>query len=157
MTTTNHALAGAIIAVAVRQPVLAVVLAFISHFLMDALPHFGIQIENNDVRTRNDRPLFKWVTTRIDVAGTIIAVVLLPILLRPRIAWPLTLACILAAIAPDLIWVYRFIRELKTGKLGRKSVFSKFHKWIQWGEYPWALVFDICWFVGCLILVSRFV
>jgi len=41
MTITNHVLAGAIIGLTVSNPVAAIVLAFASHFVLDALPHFG--------------------------------------------------------------------------------------------------------------------
>src|SRR3989344_3470564 len=41
MTITNHVLAGSIIGLIVKEPILAVTIAFASHFVMDALPHFG--------------------------------------------------------------------------------------------------------------------
>ena len=41
MTITNHLLAGSLIGLTVAQPALAIALAFASHFVMDALPHFG--------------------------------------------------------------------------------------------------------------------
>ncbi|MFZ1324307.1 MAG: hypothetical protein WAQ57_04090 [Candidatus Saccharimonadales bacterium] len=41
MHTVNHAAAGAGIALAVRQPLLALPLALASHFVLDALPHYG--------------------------------------------------------------------------------------------------------------------
>ena len=45
MTATNHALTGATIATLVRQPYLAIPLAFLSHFFCDALPHFDIKFK----------------------------------------------------------------------------------------------------------------
>jgi hypothetical protein len=33
--------AGAIIALAISQPLIALPLAFVSHFVLDALPHYG--------------------------------------------------------------------------------------------------------------------
>lgn len=41
MTITNHLLAGSVLALAIHQPVLALPLAYASHFIMDAIPHFG--------------------------------------------------------------------------------------------------------------------
>jgi hypothetical protein len=41
MTATNHAITGAIIAVVIDKPVIALPLALLSHFAQDALPHFG--------------------------------------------------------------------------------------------------------------------
>jgi hypothetical protein len=42
MTGFNHGMAGAVIALTVKQPVLAVPLAFLSHFATDMIPHFGL-------------------------------------------------------------------------------------------------------------------
>ncbi len=41
MTGFNHAVTGALIAGAVGNPFLAIPLAFASHFVLDAIPHFG--------------------------------------------------------------------------------------------------------------------
>jgi hypothetical protein len=60
----------------------------------------------------------------------------------------------LTAVAPDLVWVYRFFKELKTGKLGPKSLFSKFHKWIQWGEFPKGMFIDAIWLCASLAVVA---
>jgi len=43
MTITNHILAGAIIGAVIKEPALALPIAFASHFVMDALPHFGYE------------------------------------------------------------------------------------------------------------------
>jgi len=46
MTLTNHLLAGAALAKLLPLP-LAIPLAFLSHFVLDALPHFGfVNIED---------------------------------------------------------------------------------------------------------------
>jgi hypothetical protein len=42
MTGFNHGMTGAAIALAVKQPALAVPLAFLSHFVTDMIPHFGL-------------------------------------------------------------------------------------------------------------------
>jgi hypothetical protein len=41
VSITNHLLAGAAIAYAIDKPLPVLLLAFASHFVMDALPHFG--------------------------------------------------------------------------------------------------------------------
>ena len=46
MTATNHALTGAIIGLVIGEPVLAIALAFASHFICDALPPVGSQDPN---------------------------------------------------------------------------------------------------------------
>ena len=42
MTASNHAATGALVAVAVSQPYIAVPLALAAHFAMDGIPHFGL-------------------------------------------------------------------------------------------------------------------
>src|SRR5687767_11983718 len=41
MTGLNHVLTGSAIAIAIQQPLLVAPLAFLSHFILDSLPHFG--------------------------------------------------------------------------------------------------------------------
>jgi len=41
MLITNHVLAGSIIGLTVKEPSLAIIIAFASHFVMDMMPHFG--------------------------------------------------------------------------------------------------------------------
>ena len=42
MTGFNHGMTGAVIALTVKKPELAIPLSFLSHFAQDAIPHFGI-------------------------------------------------------------------------------------------------------------------
>ena len=44
MTATNHVATGVLIAVVVPDPWVALPLAFASHFVCDALPHFDMQL-----------------------------------------------------------------------------------------------------------------
>ena len=41
MTTANHLVVGAIIGVAIKQPLVALPVAYGSHFVLDALPRYG--------------------------------------------------------------------------------------------------------------------
>jgi hypothetical protein len=154
MTTTNHALAGAIIAQIVPIPGLAVLLAFFSHFVMDALPHFGIPIQNDDVWARNNRTIFKFIS-RLDTVITFALFVISSWLSTGGADWKTVFACMFAAIFPDLVWVYRFIKEQKTHKVLPKSWFSKFHAWLQWGERPWGWVIEAVWFFASLAVLWR--
>lgn len=137
MTAVNHAVTGALIAVAVREPVLAVPLAFLSHFVLDALPHFGIK---KSAQERNKKKLF-WGVQAVDL-----------ILLTMFFTWLvfflhlanllLILICSFAAMSPDLIWVYRFFREIKTKIETEGNMFVRFHRRIQRFERPWAIVLE---------------
>ena len=41
MTIANHVIAGSIIGLTIKEPILAIIVAFTSQFAMDMLPHFG--------------------------------------------------------------------------------------------------------------------
>ena len=155
MTATNHAVTGAVIAAVVRQPLWAVPLAFLSHFVMDAIPHFGIDEAGDDVHARNRQPAFKWVL-RIDMVLAPLCLMFLPWLLQDIVAWYVTLACSLAAMAPDLVWVYRYFREIRTGGLIPKNRFSRFHSWLQ-HERPRGIVLEIGWLLASLVVVAKLI
>ncbi len=46
MRAINHAMTGAVIGLAITAPVVAMPIAFFSHFALDALPHFGFAKAN---------------------------------------------------------------------------------------------------------------
>jgi hypothetical protein len=144
MTITNHALTGALIAVSVGQPAIAVPLAFASHFVLDAIPHFGI---SKDLNKRNQSRLFNTIL----IVDMIIAscLFLLAIWLHSVFAVSLLAvwAAMFAAICPDLIWGYRFYRE-KHGETDiPMNLFSRFHSRIQWFERPTGLSVEFAWMV----------
>lgn len=142
MTATNHVITGAVIAIVIKSPVLAIVLAIVSHFALDALPHFGIH--EDDVLKRNEHWLFRRIVT-IDTALTIVALVLLPILLR-NIVFPwVTVMVMIAALVPDLLWIPHFMHEIKHKVVRRRSRFLQFHQNIQWSETPEGLLVEIVW------------
>lgn len=136
MTGLNHTLTGAVIAVWVKDPGLAIPLSFISHFILDALPHFGVHYD--DIFERNRDRYFKMVT-RTDFFFTLGLVIVMPALLHTVVDWKVTLACMLAAIAPDFIWMYRFWYEVRHGRVLPRSRFSRFHKAIQRYERVWGI------------------
>jgi small basic protein len=47
MFVTNHALAGAAIGATVRRPVAALLVGVASHFVMDAVPHWGVRNDHS--------------------------------------------------------------------------------------------------------------
>lgn len=154
MTATNHVLTGAAIALAVKQPGIAVPLSFLSHFALDALPHFGVPLV--DVFERNAKRSVR-IVIPVDVILTVTAFVVLTFLVHASVASWVVLACMAAAYAPDSVWAYRFVREIKTRQWRPGSWFSRFHEFIQWGEREWGIWVELAWLVMICSVIARIV
>lgn len=141
MTASNHVVAGAVIAAAIPQAAVAIPLAFISHFVMDALPHYG----DNDNHSWLNRH-FKYVLG-IDLLITI--VILATLAVAQPIGWVLLVICGLVAVSPDILWVPYFLADLKHEQR-EHSRLAKLLKWIQWGEHPWGIYIELA-ALGALI------
>lgn len=125
MTATNHALAGATIGLFVAQPIIALPLAFISHFVLDLIPHFGLDEYGGHKRNRK---LFHKILY-FDALFLCLILISLFIMNAPLIIY----ACIFLAGSPDFVWAYRYLLKEKIGKTraSKMSIFSKFHSKIQ--------------------------
>jgi purine-cytosine permease-like protein len=144
-------LAGAVVAVGIRNPFLIVPLAITSHFVLDVLPHFGVH--RHDSAKRNKHPLFQYVLC-IDILLTIALLVALPFMLQDAVAsWVLLLGMILA-FAPDLVWIHHFYYERRYKKVRQEGRLSRFHAWIQWGERPWGVFIELVWFSAMGVLLG---
>lgn len=151
MTATNHALTGAVVILALKEPVLALPLALISHFVLDVIPHFGIH--EDDVVKRNGHWLFRRVVG-VDVVLVICSLILLPLIAHQHINGWWILASMLAALAPDAVWIYRFAHEVRTKLARPHGRFARFHQWIQWSEQPWGLAVEIVWFSAMIVAAA---
>ncbi len=151
MTATNHALAGAVIALTIKRPELAIPLSFVSHFVLDGIPHFGIHTE--DVFKRNHSWQFKAILISDLTLASIVGLGLL-ILLHGHIPLWILAACMFAGVSPDLVWGFRFFKEIKTKAYNApKSWFSRFHLWIQWSETPAGAFVELAAFIIMLSFV----
>ncbi|HEY1835971.1 MAG TPA: hypothetical protein VGG13_04080 [Candidatus Saccharimonadales bacterium] len=144
MTTTNHALTGAAIALAVKQPELAILLALASHFAVDAVPHYGY-----DGGGFGDA--FKHKMTFVSEAINIIGIPLLVYLLWRQSIWAWLAA--FAAVSPDLMWVYRYFWFERKGLTPPTGPITKFHIKIQWAERPWGVAVEYAYFALIATLV----
>lgn len=143
MTTTNHALTGAMIGTILGNPFLAIPLAFLSHFVCDALPHFGI----NDKNFFGSKAMYYWLS----IDG-LLAVCFAAILLIVGVNNPLLLAvCGFVAMSPDLAWLYYGLRG-RPNKLHKHDYLNRFHAFIQWYQKPPGLVVEIIW-AGLMVFV----
>lgn len=133
MTMTNHFVTGAVIALVVKQPALALPLAVLSHFLLDAAPHYG----EGKVEDEYTRSKMSWVVTAVDV---VVGLSFLTWLLVQGQYYLVVGA--MAAFLPDIAWVYRFARHRLTKASKARSRLSQFHEDLQ-HEYPWGIAVEL--------------
>ena len=131
MTGYNHVATGAIIALSIKEPAIALPLAFASHFVLDALPHYGA-----DFHQRKKYPAFLRIVGT-DLVLTPLAIVLVSLLAH---SW-LVFGAMLLAICPDIVWFGKYYYDWRKNLPFQlpQDVFSRFHKRIQWAERSDAL------------------
>jgi len=144
MTATNHALTGAVIATVIRQPLLAVPLAFASHFLCDALPHFGVNLKFNS------KAMYTWLL--FDGLAALLAAGLL---LKIGVQNPMLLAiCGFVAMSPDLSWLYYGLKH-KLGIVKSYDLITKFHHKIQWYQKVPGIFVEFTWAVLMVVIILQ--
>ncbi|HSX44339.1 MAG TPA: hypothetical protein VLE69_03535 [Candidatus Saccharimonadales bacterium] len=138
MTATNHVLTGAVIGAVITMPIIALPVAFASHFALDALPHYDSPGQEHTSR----RFLYTLFTDMAIAASILLAI----ILLRPD-NWPLLVACGIAAASPDLMWLPRWLNEIRHKPNKPMGPFRKFHSRIQRYAKPQNWPVEVVWFV----------
>lgn len=143
MTATNHMLTGAVVAVGLQHPLLVAPVAVVSHFLLDAMPHFGIH--KDDAAKRNKHPLFQYILI-IDTFLAISLLLLLPNILSGVISSWLLIGGMILAFIPDAVWMYQAFYEKKFSQEFKIKGLTKVHDKIQWGERPWGIFVELIFF-----------
>ena len=143
MTMTNHFMTGALVAVIFRRPEVAIPVAFASHFVIDALPHYGYGYIHPKERDRQNRFIFKQT---IDAYTALALFWIVPYLLRNYLAPLITGACMLAAFIPDAIWTLHFVKAQRGHAYPELNWFNRLHKAIQWCERSWGIYVEVMWF-----------
>ncbi len=140
MQAFNHTVFGALVAVTIKEPALAIPIALGSHFVMDAIPHYG-----NDPKAPRGS---KFYNMRVLIDG-IASILILVIIVSLKPADPgLIIACALFAVLPDLLWPL----ALHIKQKGPLWDFFKFHKHIQ-RESRSGIFVEIGWFVLSALFV----
>lgn len=147
MTTGNHILVGTLIAVTVKQPVLVLPLAFASHFVLDSLPHYGYEGNGYGVAMKHKTT---FVMEALGIAGIIL------LLTTGLYGLNLVTLASIVAVSPDFEWIYRYFIYERRGLELHDTLFTKFHKKVQWGERKWGIYVEVPFFaVGYCILLSK--
>jgi hypothetical protein len=146
MRAINHALTGAAIGVLIGEPVIAVPLAFVSHYVCDVIPHHGRQQpETEELNSTSFRVLLL-----ADFCLCVLLVLILT-LQRPHY-WVLAAICAFVAASPDLFSINRY-RNARHGKPPKLNPYLRFASGIQWFERPLGAVVEIVWFIAMLIIL----
>lgn len=144
MTATNHALTGAAIGIFIADPAVAMAAAFISHFVLDAIPHYGMA-DKSSMRSKG----FKLYLC--SEAFLCFLIVLTLFIARPTHWWVAAICAFLAA-SPDFYWIRNYKAAL-AGKHISQDRFSKFASRIQWFERPIGAYVEIAWFIALIVLL----
>jgi hypothetical protein len=147
MTATNHALTGSLIGLMVGSPWLAIPLAILSHFLLDAIPHFDVSHKGHNSRALTLYLIFDALFVLI-LLGCLVT-------LQPA-AWVAAVCGAVAATLPDLMWLPNYFRAHKGKELAEHRHIVLFHKNIQWFERPIGFVVEIAWAIGMIVLSVPF-
>jgi len=163
MTATNHALTGAVIALVIKQPILAVPLAFVSHFVTDLVPHYnppGMTRDKfqNYSESWSEKLAYKPFRFIFGMDMLLFVLVL-------SSAFFITHSSVsafssVAAASPDFVGGFEYLANSLLGYKAKKSGFwaklADFHvRRLQWMERPWGIYVEIGWFAAMLSLILK--
>lgn len=135
MLATNHTLTGIAIAVSVHNSFTAAVLAFFSHFALDAVPHFG----NSQTLHPGTRQFIYLLIGDIALGSLAFFT---SVVLWQEAAFGIFFA-VTAALAPDFLHPIKWF-------FGKVVIppFQEFHSRIQWSETPQGIIVEAVWFTA---------
>lgn len=145
MTGFNHAAVGGLLAVYLPLPA-AVPLAFLSHFALDMLPHYGIPHKNRDAS------LFWRIFTTADVLLALVVLGGMSLFVWDR---PEIVLCGLVAASPDFVWIKRILETRSFDLSENRSRFTRWHVGIQRLERPWGLYLELVLAAGLYVMLGR--
>lgn len=148
MTGLNHAVTGALVAAAIDKPAIALPAALLSHFVIDAVPHW-----NYELKPRIGR---RQVVMLADLALSLALLMVLALSVDAN-PWLVILGGLLG-ILPDTMWLRFFITGRPSIHGSPKRLINKIrrlHFWIQWSETSWGLIIEALWFPLMLVLIYR--
>jgi hypothetical protein len=139
---SNHIATGAVIGLSVSNPLIALPAALVSHFILDAFPHFGFKGPGG-LDT-----LFKHRISYFVLFIELVAIPTVFLLILGTGIWVFLAAII--AFSPDFVWIGRYLFWERRGVIPPKYTegsITRFHAKIQWGERPWGIIIDIVWLI----------
>lgn len=145
MTGFNHGMTGAVIALAVKQPILALPISLASHYITDMIPHFGFK---QHIVLGKKFNIFHSVDFVLSVVFMIVLGMMFPS--SRLLIW----ACMVAAAIPDILWWFhrRTVKDWPAG-LDR---FSAWHYKINDKSHQQHLYYDLVWLGAAWAIVLHF-
>jgi hypothetical protein len=144
MTGLNHAVTGALVAVAIDKPILALPAAFLSHFAADFILHWDYKL----------KPVYRELVIIMDLTLSLSLLLVLSIIFDD--SKRLIIAGGLLGILPDAMWLPHIIRGEQSPMNG-KSILHKvrlFHHKIQ-HELAIGAVVEAVWFIAAVVLIFQ--
>ncbi|HUC95527.1 MAG TPA: hypothetical protein VMR76_01035 [Candidatus Saccharimonadia bacterium] len=148
MTISNHVLVASLIAVTIKEPALVLPLAFLSHYVLDALPHYGYPGHGGYGEA------FKHKATFIMESFNFIGIIILLFTIHFSV-WVVTAAIILS-ILPDIEWPYRYIFFERKSLKPPDTITARFHQKIQWCERWWGIYSEVGFFIIFYIIFLKY-
>lgn len=130
MTATNHTLSGALLGAFLPLPI-AIPAAIASHFILDAIPHFG--------KVDQKKNLMFLYKVAIVSDGLFMIALMVTIIVFHK--WAM-LACGFLAYFPDLSLVHYYFANNRSLQIEAKNAFMRFHLGIQY-ERPWGIIIEV--------------
>ncbi len=146
MTATNHTITGVLIGLSVHQPVIAIVLAVMSHFVLDAIPHYS-----------DPKFVGKKLAPILAIDASVALIVLGSVVMLQPEYWLLAVVCGIAAASPDLMWFPLWLRAVLGKPKKPLNLIQRFHSNIQWAEKPYNYPYEVVWSVVCVFLLVKVV
>lgn len=152
MTGFNHGITGAVIALSVKNPYVAVPLSFVSHYFQDLIPHWDYGVSRKTDKTGIFFTKKFNLTLLADFCLSVALMVVLA-LLFPAHKW-LIWACMIAAASPDLAWGYYrlYTEHLKKRKVHYDPV-ARLHIFVQWSQTKAGGLVEIAWAITSIVII----
>ena len=110
MFLTAHSAIGVAIATKATNPWLAFSLAFIAHYILDAIPH-GDEALFDNMKTKKDK--YTKLSIMLIIDFVIIAIYLLLIMTKISLDPVIIFAAVLGSILPDILWGLYDVKPIK--------------------------------------------
>ena len=147
MRAINHALTGAIIGLSIEQPAIALPLAFASHYVLDAIPHFDLYGDrtNRWLKQKSFRVL-------LGVDALLCAALVAILVVSKPHNWLVAIMCAFLGALPDAFSFLRY-KHVNDGQVHHANRYERFASKIQWFERPIGWVVEVAWFIGAIIVL----